>query len=360
MKKNIKIISTILTSCTLMLTSTNVSALTGNDVLQSRFEEKMQNNSQWDTDNNYNYVKMWNKDVYICEDAEKEWFNQYNDPNITTDLSKWKTFDDYLNYITNGNDDSKIGILSVSDDIKNQTDVVIPSQIDGKTVAGIYKKIFWKANIENLTIPNSVEYIGDEAFLECYNLKSLTIPEGVTNIGKYTFLDAGKNTGLSELIVPKSVKKIGKWGVYFGNDSEERTVVLSKDVIFYRIYGNGSYVEKRAGDMTEEEIEEFVGIKIKLKFYEDEPGYIPEEETPETPPTSEEQNPPATEEKPSDDQGTTNNDNTNTDNQNSNNNNNNNNNQTEQKPNTGDATNFLSVLSTIIAAGLTMKKTKKQ
>ncbi|MBQ8283185.1 MAG: leucine-rich repeat domain-containing protein [Paraprevotella sp.] len=46
------------------------------------------------------------------------------------------------------------------------------------------------SNLTNITIPNSVTSIGDEAFYDCYRLTDITIPNSVTTIGN----DAFKNT----------------------------------------------------------------------------------------------------------------------------------------------------------------------
>lgn len=57
-----------------------------------------------------------------------------------------------------------------------------------------------------VTIPEGVTMIGDEAFLGCTQLTYLLIPEGVKRIGDSAFSGC---TGLTSLWIPEGVKRIG-------------------------------------------------------------------------------------------------------------------------------------------------------
>jgi hypothetical protein len=41
----------------------------------------------------------------------------------------------------------------------------------------------WCNNLISVTIPESVEDIGESAFQECYNLETLNLPENLFHIG---------------------------------------------------------------------------------------------------------------------------------------------------------------------------------
>ena len=58
----------------------------------------------------------------------------------------------------------------------------------------------------DVTIPNGVTNIGDEAFFRCYGLTSVTIPDSVTNIGDYAFADC---SGLTSVTIGNGVTSIG-------------------------------------------------------------------------------------------------------------------------------------------------------
>jgi hypothetical protein len=60
--------------------------------------------------------------------------------------------------------------------------------------------------ITELVIPNSVTCIGDNSFSGCVGIKSITIPSSVNSIGNYSFKGC---TGLTSLFIPNSVTSIG-------------------------------------------------------------------------------------------------------------------------------------------------------
>ena len=66
----------------------------------------------------------------------------------------------------------------------------------------------------NVTIPNSVTSIGENAFYDCRDLTSVTIPNSVTYIGYYTF---GCCTNLTSVTIGNSVTSIGRSAFYACN-----------------------------------------------------------------------------------------------------------------------------------------------
>ena len=61
-------------------------------------------------------------------------------------------------------------------------------------------------NETDITIPETVTYIGDNAFNGCGKLTSVTIPDSVTSIGWYAFQNC---TELKEVSIPSSVTNMG-------------------------------------------------------------------------------------------------------------------------------------------------------
>lgn len=77
--------------------------------------------------------------------------------------------------------------------------------------------------LTNITIPDSVTIIGDNAFYRCFALKSITIPESVTEIGDLAFY----RSGLENIVISDSVTKIGERAFYQSNITE---VTIGKSV----------------------------------------------------------------------------------------------------------------------------------
>lgn len=119
-----------------------------------------------------------------------------------------------LNYQITDKAAKTVEIASCSQ--SSQEKVVIPRQVVNKgvtyTVTGIGNEAFKFCSVSNVTIPNTIKYIGEFAFLRCENLCSITIPNSVKSIGRGAF--SGCN--LKGINIPGSVTKISE-GAFYGN-----------------------------------------------------------------------------------------------------------------------------------------------
>lgn len=71
-----------------------------------------------------------------------------------------------------------------------QKTVVVPSEIDGYTIDGIFVGAFrGNSYIENVTIPSSIFTIYDSAFASCNNLKSVTFKSEYISMSRKAFYD---------------------------------------------------------------------------------------------------------------------------------------------------------------------------
>lgn len=127
------------------------------------------------------------------------------------------------------------------------TDIIIPETYEDKTVTSIKDAAFKdNTNIKTVTMGDSIDYIGLEAFSgcknltsitlsnnittietctfnECDNLESITIPESVTTIKKSAFMNCTK---LKEVVIPDKVKKLGE-NLFKGCTSLENVTIGS-------------------------------------------------------------------------------------------------------------------------------------
>ena len=91
-------------------------------------------------------------------------------------------------------------------------DLVIPDSYNGLPVIGINNGAFGGTALTSVTIPDSINSIGEQAFTGCENLTSVSIGNGVTSIGYAAFYNC---SNLSSLTVGNSVTSIGDhafWG----------------------------------------------------------------------------------------------------------------------------------------------------
>jgi hypothetical protein len=105
-----------------------------------------------------------------------------------------------FSYTTNG------GTITITDYTGAGGVVVVPGMITGLPVTAIGDLAFYNTAVTNITIPDSVTTIGDQAFSDCYALTSITIPNSVTNIGDYAFNFC---LGLTNVTIPSSVPSLG-------------------------------------------------------------------------------------------------------------------------------------------------------
>ena len=89
--------------------------------------------------------------------------------------------------------------------------VSIPDAVEynGKTyrVTSIGEKAFYECDVTKVNIPESVTYIGADAFGDCGRLISVNIPESVTYIGEKAFRNC---SSLTSITIPENVVYIGE------------------------------------------------------------------------------------------------------------------------------------------------------
>ena len=141
------------------------------------------------------------------------------------------------------------------------TDVVIPSAIDGYTVTRIEPNAFvgsllFKSDLTSVVIPDTVTKIGRAAFSNCDKLTRLVIGNGVTHIGMNAF--AGCDS-LTEIVIPDSVERIE--GYAFSKCANVTSLVIGSGVSRM-----GSYVFQGCKALTSVEIKNGASVLGKYAF----------------------------------------------------------------------------------------------
>ncbi len=117
------------------------------------------------------------------------------------------TFEPFLSYGIR--DDNSAYITGYSG---LRTELVIPSEIYGHTVAGIQDNAFENnETLTKVTLPDTATYIGYEAFDCCEELSEVVFGNSIETIEKYAFYACKK---LESITLPDSVQTIGKCAFY--------------------------------------------------------------------------------------------------------------------------------------------------
>lgn len=105
------------------------------------------------------------------------------------------------------------GGITITDYLGSDTNVVIPSKIDGKMVTEIGWKAFaYNEDIVSVVIPESVTVIDVEAFSNCTSLSSVSLSPNLESIGDATFAGCVK---LPHVQLPSNLNYIG-YGAFSG------------------------------------------------------------------------------------------------------------------------------------------------
>ena len=112
-------------------------------------------------------------------------------------------------------DKDKSKIIAFRD--KNTTSYVIPDSVN--SIGDV--AFLGCSSLSDIVIPDSVTSIGGGAFWGCSSLSSLVIPESVTSIGKSAFVGC---SDLADIVIPNSVTNIRDWA-FFGCSSLSDIVI---------------------------------------------------------------------------------------------------------------------------------------
>lgn len=104
--------------------------------------------------------------------------------------------------------------LMITDYTGAYSDVVIPGEIDGKKVTGIDYEAFYDKGLKSVIIPDSVTYIGKEAFAMNGELTQISLPAALSQIENGAF----SQCDLAAVVLPEGLEAIGT-RVFYGNEN---------------------------------------------------------------------------------------------------------------------------------------------
>lgn len=137
------------------------------------------------------------------------------------------------------NTDKTLGGYAVAKYLKKDdrtvTDVRIPAEYKGLPVTMLLACCFASArSIRRVSIPESVLFIGDDAFVNCTSLEAAELSEGIETIGDRAFA----MTGLKSVKLPKSLKRLGNYAFQFCRALESVEFGSAPSEFGFRVFHN--------------------------------------------------------------------------------------------------------------------------
>ena len=103
--------------------------------------------------------------------------------------------------------------VTISGYTGDETNVIIPDEIEGYPVEKIGVNAFYNCNsMTSIEISKNVKCIDKDAFRACESLKQIVLPNSLTDIGPYTFAGCGQ---LQDINLPDSLRNISE-GMFSG------------------------------------------------------------------------------------------------------------------------------------------------
>lgn len=165
-------------------------------------------------------------------------------------MKSWQVSEQYINI---GQIKYQVATDTISHDvfaIVNQVDTALKGKVNipqfihseeygNLEVRGLGFYAFYLSKVENVKLPESVEYIGDCAFFRCYRLYKLNIPEKVHTIGDCALA----YTAIDSIRIPDNVVDLGALAVCSTIDpthqfSGLKYLYLGKNVGDFRLHPN--------------------------------------------------------------------------------------------------------------------------
>ena len=163
-------------------------------------------NEYWIDDNGTTRVRFTGENLAVMSEIEVLGEGNYTiDPLKMPEFENDGTYymsDEYLEhngdyyYIKSDNTvvfaKSQYAKTSMSDEDEPITEtVVVPDEINGYPVTAIEREAFMYASVTEVVLPDSIEFIDENAFGNCQYLEKINLPENLKYMGMYAFAGSG-------------------------------------------------------------------------------------------------------------------------------------------------------------------------
>ncbi len=144
----------------------------------------------------------------------------------------------YKDFVYCYDDDDEVHISKY---IGNDKNVIVPQQIESKTVKIIDVGAFSDCTAESIVIPEGVEEIQYNAFCDCPNLKNISLPESLKAIGWGAFISC---SSLEKLVIPNNVTGLGDGAIANCDNLKEIVIGTGCKSLYYNAITYNPKLEK--------------------------------------------------------------------------------------------------------------------
>ncbi len=103
-------------------------------------------------------------------------------------------------------EDEKTAIITAADVATGQTELTIPQTANGYSITGIGDNVFSNYSLERVSLPETIEEIGEWAFSGCAKLTEINLPAALKSIGNSAFCNSHELTSFN---IPQNLFYIG-------------------------------------------------------------------------------------------------------------------------------------------------------